>query len=89
MQTAGGLEAGHRASLGTSEKNQPVPVGPVPRLLQSQVHGGICSQDSRFFIPKYGQRGKDNVHLYSANRLWMPGHSRMFFDGNFCRIFPT
>ena len=90
VQTAGGLEAGVTQSIVGNIGKKPA-CSRGPRATAASVPGtqGNMLTGFTFFIPKYGPRGKDNVRLYSANRLWMPGHSCMFFDGNFCRFFPT
>lgn len=46
-------------------------------LLYCRIQWGIFSQDSLFFIPKYGLRRKENFCLSSANLMWMPGQNHM------------
>lgn len=42
---------------------------------------------SPFFIPKYGLRSQENLSLYSANLMRMPGQNHMFLIVIFAEFF--
>lgn len=87
-------QASRRASLETSERNQPAPVCSVLKketaaaaaALLPNTMGNILTGFT-FFIPKYGLRSKENFSLSSPNLMWMPGQNHLVLIVIFAEFF--